>query len=220
MPRIARTIEEVDIVKQQILDAAVKIIINDGFYKLSMRKIASSIGVSATTIYNYYTNKDELYFYIRIRGFELLFQYLEKAYSKSTSPREKFLGMMHGYVDFGLTYPDYYEIMFLNRNVPKFLDCVGTPLENVASQEKAVALKPFLFTIEKFKEHLGLEDAPAHELTMQLWVELNGLVSLCISRLIREVYEKQQQFIDSYLDAIACRYLPVEMQDEDFHTKI
>jgi hypothetical protein len=41
--------------------------------------------------------------------------------------------------------------------------------------------------------------SPAHELTMQLWVELNGLVSLCISRLIREVYEKQQQFIESYL---------------------
>jgi AcrR family transcriptional regulator len=217
MPRIARTIEEVDIVKQQILDAAVKIITNNGFSKLSMRRIAAQLGVSATTIYNYYTSKDELYFYIRIKGFERLFEYFEKAYDIPVSTREKFIGIIHGYVDFGLTYPDYYEIMFLNRNVPKFLDCVGTPLENVASQEKAVALKPFLFTIEKFKEHLGLEDAPAHELTMQLWVELNGLVSLCISRLIREVYEKQQQFIESYLDTIACRYLPVEMQDEAFY---
>jgi AcrR family transcriptional regulator len=217
MPRIARTIEEVDIVKQQILDAAVKIITNNGFSKLSMRRIAAQLGVSATTIYNYYTSKDELYFYIRIKGFERLFEYFEKAYAIPVSTREKFIGIIHGYVDFGLTYPDYYEIMFLNRNVPKFLDCVGTPLENVASQEKAVALKPFLFTIEKFKEHLGLEDAPAHELTMQLWVELNGLVSLCISRLIREVYEKQQQFIESYLDTIACRYLPVEMQDEAFY---
>jgi AcrR family transcriptional regulator len=157
MPRIARTIEEVDIVKQQILDAAVKIITNNGFSKLSMRRIAAQLGVSATTIYNYYTSKDELYFYIRIKGFERLFEYLKK-HMPYRFYREKFIGIIHGYVDFGLTYPDYYEIMFLNRNVPKFLDCVGTPLENVASQEKAVALKPFLFTIEKFKEHLGLED--------------------------------------------------------------
>ncbi|HQL42906.1 MAG: TetR/AcrR family transcriptional regulator [Spirochaetes bacterium] len=212
MPRIARNTEEVDSVKQQILDAAVKIISNNGFSKLSMRRIAAQLGVSATTIYNYYTSKDELYFYIRIKGFERLFEYFEKAYDIPVSTREKFIGIIHGYVDFGLTYPDYYEIMFLNRNVPKFLDCVGTPLEAVATKEKAVALKPFIFTVEKLQHHLDIEPKLAYELAMQLWVELNGLVSLCISRLLREVNEKQQRFVDSYLDTIVCRYLPVDME--------
>ena len=94
MPRIARNTEEVDSVKQQILDAAVKIITNNGFSKLSMRRIAAQLGVSATTIYNYYTSKDELYFYIRIKGFERLFEYFEKAYDIPVSTREKFIGII------------------------------------------------------------------------------------------------------------------------------
>ncbi|MGQ9842483.1 MAG: TetR/AcrR family transcriptional regulator [Spirochaetota bacterium] len=211
MPRTARNAQEVDNVKQRILDVAVKLIINDGFFRLSMRKIAAQIGVSATTIYNYYTNKDELYFYIRIRGFELLLQYFETAYTSQTLPRQKFLAIIRGYIHFGLTYPDYYEIMFLNRNVPKFLDCVGTSLEAVAAKEKAVALKPFLFTVEKLQDHLNLNQAEAYTLAMQMWIELNGLVSLCISRLIQEVTEDVHNFIEAYLLIFANRYLPLDM---------
>lgn len=211
MPRTARNAQEVDIVKQRILDVAVKLIINEGFQRLSMRKIAAQLGVSATTIYNYYTNKDELYFYIRIRGFELLYQFFENAYISQTLPRQKFLGIIHGYVHFGLTYPDYYEIMFLNRNVPKFLDCIGTPLEAVAAREKAVALKPFLFTLEKLQEHLNLNQADAYTLAMHMWVELNGLVSLCISRLIHEVAEDVDNLIEAYIFVFANRYLPLDM---------
>lgn len=212
MPRTARNIQEVDSVRQQILDAAVKIIIRDGFSKLSMRKIAGVLGVSATTIYNYYTNKDELYFYIRIRGFELLMQYFETAYNNHDKPRQKFIGIIKSYMEFGTRYPDYYEVMFLNRTVPKFLDCVGTHLEDVAAKEKSVALKPFLFVIEKLQQHLGIKEYEAYTMAMQMWVELNGLVSLIISRLLKEVTDHQDEFINEYIGAIVTRYIPLDVE--------
>ena len=210
MPRTARNTEEVDIFKQSILDAAVAVIIKDGFAKLSMRKIAAQLGVTATTIYNYYQNKDELYFYIRIRGFELLHQFFEQAYEQHTNMRDKMSSLIKSYIEFGMRYPDYYEVMFLNRMVPKFLDCVGTHLEDVAAKEKAVALKPFLFVIEKLQKHLGIKEDEAYTMAMQMWVELNGLVSLVISRLLKEVTDRQEEFINEYIGAIVTRYVPLD----------
>lgn len=43
-----------------------------------MRKIASRLGFTATTIYNYYNNKDEINLMIRIKGFEKLYDMLKK----------------------------------------------------------------------------------------------------------------------------------------------
>lgn len=187
MPRAPRTQEAVDAFRQQILDAALKIIIELGFDELSMRKIASRLGVTATTIYNYYASRDELYFYIRIRGFELLYECLERAFATHDDPLEKMRAVVEEYLRFGITYPDYYEVMFISRSVPKFLDCVGTPLEKVAGREKDTALKPFFLIAGGIAGHLGIDNDEARYLTTQLWTELNGIVSLRNSRLLREV---------------------------------
>ncbi len=212
MPRIARNSEEVDIFKQHILDAAVKIVISEGFHRLSMRKIGAALGVTATTLYNYYTNKDELYFYIRIRGFEMLYGLFEKAYTSATTNRDKIKSMIASYIEFGIQYPDYYEVMFLNRNVPKFMDCIGTSLEEVGAKEKEIALKPFAFVIEKLQHHCELDPDGAYITALQLWIECNGVVSLYNSRLIREVYDNPQSFVDSYVDVISHRYVPLDIE--------
>nr|WP_170924766.1 TetR/AcrR family transcriptional regulator [Enterococcus sp. 9E7_DIV0242]OTP15816.1 hypothetical protein A5888_002030 [Enterococcus sp. 9E7_DIV0242] len=48
----------------KIVDAAVEIIAEEGFNRLSIRKIANRIGYAPGTIYNYYKNKDEILDYI------------------------------------------------------------------------------------------------------------------------------------------------------------
>ena len=60
MPKTPMTKEEIENTRGRILDTALNIIIEEGFNNLSVRKIASRLGVTATTIYNYYTNKDEI----------------------------------------------------------------------------------------------------------------------------------------------------------------
>lgn len=46
--------------KKRILDEAVLIIVNEGYHKLSIRKIATKIEYSPTTIYNYFDNKEAI----------------------------------------------------------------------------------------------------------------------------------------------------------------
>ena len=56
----ARNEKEKETMKKRILEAAVALIIADGYDELSMRKIATKIGYSPTTIYLYYKDKAKI----------------------------------------------------------------------------------------------------------------------------------------------------------------
>jgi AcrR family transcriptional regulator len=206
MPRISRTPEQVDAFRQEILDAALHLIIEHGFSELSMRKIASRLGVTATTIYNYYASREELYFFIRIRGFELLFESIANVYKAKDDPYEKLCAVIEEYIRFGVSNPDYYEVMFISRGVPKFLDCIGTPLEQVAGREKEKSIKTFLFIAQGIAEDLNMPEAEARHLTIKFWTELNGIVSLLNSRLLREVEEDTEPLVERLVADICERY--------------
>jgi AcrR family transcriptional regulator len=204
MPKSPRTQEEINNVKENILDTALHLIADEGFQNLSMRKIASRLGVTATTIYNYYSNKDELYFMIRTHGFELLYQNLVEAYNDHTTPRERLKACVQSYTKFGIDYPDYYDVMFVNKNVPKYRESIGTELEGVASIDKEMGLKTLFFMARLFKELYASDhsftDEDARYSTIQLWCELNGIISLSNSRLLHEVDDN----VDTLIDRLVC----------------
>ena len=139
MPRAARTPQEVEAVKKEILDTALELIRTEGFENLSMRKIASRLRITATTIYNYYANKDELNLMIRIRGFQILYSMLEEPSLGGGSVEERLGSMIRAYAEFGVSHPGYYDIMF-NLNTPKYADYAGTQMEPSALREKENAL--------------------------------------------------------------------------------
>jgi len=117
MPKAPRTKIEVDSIKEKILDEALQLIIEEGFNKLSMRKIASRLGITAANIYNYYTSKDEINLMIRVRGFETLYSMLTKEYQANLTLDDRINAMVRAYVKFGISYPGYYDIMF-NLHTP------------------------------------------------------------------------------------------------------
>ena len=54
MPRVARNQDEIDEIKDSILDGALSIIIEEGYDSFTMRKLGSALGCAAKTIYNYF----------------------------------------------------------------------------------------------------------------------------------------------------------------------
>jgi AcrR family transcriptional regulator len=75
-----RDIKEVEGIQGRILQAALGIIVQEGFPALTMRRLASTIGMTAPNIYNYYKSKDELYITLVIQGFEMLQRELMAVY--------------------------------------------------------------------------------------------------------------------------------------------
>ncbi len=198
MPKAPMTKEEVESTRGRILDTALDIIIKEGFHNLSVRKIASRLNVTATTIYNYYTNKDEINLMIRIRGFEKLYDLLTKRAAPFKKIDDRFNAMIRAYIEFGLTYPSYYDIMF-NLHTPKYLDYVGTEIEPLAYTEKQNALKCLSLFLEPISNYITVKGKKKdHYVLYQVikaWSDLHGLITLNNSRLFHEVTDDVENFI-------------------------
>ncbi len=191
MPKSAWPQEKVNSTRERILDVALALIIEEGFNNLSMRKIAARLGITAANIYNYYSSKDEINLMIRIRGFETLHASLRKESCRKISLRERVGALVRAYVDFGITFPGYYDLMF-NLHTPKYIDYVGTPLEELAAFEKATAMKNFHLVAGVMRElpgAMGIDEPFIRDINIQLWADLHGIISLYNSRVLAEVDE-------------------------------
>jgi AcrR family transcriptional regulator len=200
MPKTTRAAEEVIGIKERILEIALQHLIEDGFEHFSMRKLAARLGMTAANIYNYFTNKDELYLLIQTRGFEMLYDFLHEAYKRSADAEKKLENMIRAYLKFGMDNPEYYEIMF-SRNTPKYADYKGTPMEKVALLEKQTALKSADITIlalsDLFTNNKTVHIDTIHFRMLQIWFTLNGMINLFNSRVLQEV--------EGHVDAIMKR---------------
>ena len=198
MPKTPMTKEEVESTRGRILDTALDIIIKEGFHNLSVRKIASRLNVTATTIYNYYTNKDEINLMIRIRGFEKLHDMLSRRAAPFNNIEDRIKAMIRAYIEFGLTNSSYYDIMF-NLHTPKYLDYVGTDIEPLAYTEKQNALKCLSLFIEPISAYIPAKGKRKdHFILFQIvkwWSDMHGVITLCNSRLFHEVLDNVDSFI-------------------------
>ena len=201
MPPTVQTPEEINIIRNKILDVAVDLIAEEGFSKLSMRKIASRLGISATNIYYYFANKDEINVMIRIRGFHMLYEKQRIEYDRYESPVDRFRALVWVYVKFGITYPDYYDIMY-NLRTPKYTNYLGTEFEKSADFEKRTSLRTLEITIDLLADLCGIKidtlDAylECKYKAIKIWSDMHGIISIYNSRVLFETAENDKEILD------------------------
>ncbi|WP_437953698.1 TetR/AcrR family transcriptional regulator [Sorangium sp. So ce296] len=98
-----------------ILAAAGELFLEQGYEAFSMRQVAERIGYSATTIYRYYENKDDLLFAIVHEGFTEFQRTLVAAAESTADPIERMVALGAAYVRFGMQNPVHYRLMFMQR---------------------------------------------------------------------------------------------------------
>jgi AcrR family transcriptional regulator len=99
--------------RQALLDAARRQLIQHGYAHLSMRTVAGRVGVTATSIYLHFENKDALVHALIEEGFERLALALDAADDPHGTPAARLERLCRAYAGFGLANPEYYEVMFL-----------------------------------------------------------------------------------------------------------
>lgn len=97
----------------EILDAARRLLIQQGYESLSMRKIASEVGCKAATIYYYYKNKEAIVEALVEEGNRLHYRISKEIASKHTNPLLRFEALLWTSLEFGLNNPAYFEILYL-----------------------------------------------------------------------------------------------------------
>ena len=204
MPKAPRTPEEVEAAKQRILEKALEIITEHGYEGLSMRRLGRRLGMTAATLYNYFTNKEEIYLHVLTRGFELLYDDLLSASNSTDDPFEKLRAVLKAWLSFGLAKSNYYDIM-LTLYIPKYRDFVGGPLEPLAHKELTTALQiPDLIikVLEEIAEAYGnirKEDARIH--FIQLLTAMHGVVSLYNNTILVYVHEHPEDILETLVES-------------------
>jgi AcrR family transcriptional regulator len=100
-------------VEGAILEAARDLLAEKGLQGLSMRTVAERVGVSATAIYHYFENKQELVERVVRRGFQRFGEYIEqamRAHPRGSLERVRAVG--EAYLQFALENHAYFRVLF------------------------------------------------------------------------------------------------------------
>jgi AcrR family transcriptional regulator len=108
-------------VARSILDAARELFVTHGYHEVSIRKIAERIEYSPAAIYSYFPSKDDIFLALAEEGFRLLFasSSLDEPCAAPPDPIDVIRRMFWRYYEFSKAHPEYFALMFLDRQVPR-----------------------------------------------------------------------------------------------------
>ena len=98
--------------RRALLEEAVRTIQADGVEHLTLRGIGEKLGVSRTALYRHFSGKQALLAGVAREGFRMLRLALTAAWDRSGRGREGFEAMGMAYVNFAVSHPSHYRVMF------------------------------------------------------------------------------------------------------------
>jgi AcrR family transcriptional regulator len=161
--------------RQAILKAAGELFLERGYEGFSMRQVAERIGYTATTLYLYFKNKEDLLFALLDEGYAELSQRLQDAAVAEPDPVQRLARMGSAYVAYGLQHPLHYQLMFMRR--PDFL------LSRMAMVQDATHVN----ALDVLQQAVGaalavgaLKPGDALTYSLSLWSVVHGVVALAL----------------------------------------
>ena len=162
-------------IRKMILDASMKLFVEQGFENVSIRKIADLIEYSPTTVYLYFKDKDDILFNLHELGFQKMAEYNEGLWDIK-NPLFRLHKMGENYIKFGISNPEFYDIMFIQR-AP--MQAIESTLE-CEWKSGDVAMGRLKDTIREAMDKGLIIKGDVDAVSMVIWSMVHGLVSLSI----------------------------------------
>lgn len=163
--------------KQQILDASIKLFSEQGYENVSIRKIADIIQYSPTTVYLYFKDKNEILFKLHELGFQKMGEYNRELFDIK-NPLIRLHKLGENYIRFGLENPEYYDLMFI----------LPAPMDKLREDPSCnwecgdTALNGLKAVLSECIEKKLIPPGDVNTLAMAVWGMVHGLVSLANRR--------------------------------------
>ena len=165
-------------VREAILEAARELFVELGYEGVSLRKVATKIGYSATTIYLHFADKEALFHELCGQDFGRLaaaFQVLVTI----PDPRERLLACGRAYIEFAVAHPKHYQLMFMTEisatATSEAMDCAPNPDENAYLFLRVLVEE--CMRVGAFRQDLADVDLIAQT----LWAAVHGVAALQIT---------------------------------------
>src|ERR1700744_2942364 len=99
-------------IRESILESAWKVVNEDGWQSLSIRKIADAIEYSVPVVYDHFENKEAILSEFNRQGFKLLGDKLKEAKDHHRKPSLQLEAIALAYWDFAFENKAYYQLMY------------------------------------------------------------------------------------------------------------
>jgi len=106
-------------VTASILTAARDLFVAEGYQSVSIRKIAERIEYSPAAIYSYFPSKDDIFLALAEEGFHRLDERVRAAGADASSSLDLVRARWWAFYEFSQEQPAYFELMFVDRSVPR-----------------------------------------------------------------------------------------------------
>ncbi|HEY4063462.1 MAG TPA: TetR/AcrR family transcriptional regulator [Puia sp.] len=194
-------------IRKMILDASMKLFVEEGFNHVSIRKIAELIEYSPTTVYLYFKDKDEIFFNLHDIGFKMLLE-ANQNLGSIRNPLIRLHKMGENYLNFGMKNPEYYNLMFIAREPMK-------TLQNCDWENGDVALGLLKATIQECMDKGYLAKNDAHLVSLSVWSHVHGLVALAIRERMEKFVPQKEMLLRVMMESLNWLVNSIDISGKD-----
>lgn len=162
--------------RERILQAAMKLFLDEGFENVSIRKLASAIEYSPATIYLYFTDKDEIFYALYTMAFGRFYELLQPL-ARIKDPLKRLKKGNEIYLSFAMENPELYDLMFIMR----------APMRSSPEEAQGhVSLESYAFLRSMVEDCVDSgafsSDTDIDAATFALWSFSHGMAALAIRK--------------------------------------
>jgi AcrR family transcriptional regulator len=166
----------------EILAAASRIFLEEGFAHATMRRIAAAVGVSTTALYVYFPDTEAILRAIAEATFTELLAALEANQHQQGPLPERFRAGLRAYIDFGLSRPDAYRLTFLSSSASASR-AACKPCDTLQAIEAADHSFAILqHSVEELMEAGLFRAGPSLPAAEAIWACLHGTTALLLDQ--------------------------------------
>jgi AcrR family transcriptional regulator len=157
----------------EILHAAERIFVREGYHGATIRKIAEEVGVSSTALYMHFRDKSEILLEICQDAFAQLIAQNDEISSLPIEPKARVRRMLDAYMEFGLQNPNAYQLVFASP--PGALAGEKVAAMNALGMR---CYEPFRQAVAEIAEAGELRGEDADAASQVAWAATHGFVML------------------------------------------
>lgn len=162
--------EAIEASRERLTDIATSLYVREGADAVSLRNLARAAGMSRSTPYSYFENKQEILDCIRAAGFDRLTARCTDSLAGTPGPLTQMYVLGLAVVRFACDEPTVYQLMF---GGPVFSGSVAPVLETAIERFRVVSRPPLEEAV-----HQGLVRGDPDAIRRTTWAAFHGLITL------------------------------------------
>lgn len=189
-------------IRQLVLDKSRELFSKHGFENVTMRRIADEIGYSAAAIYLYFKSKDEVIFQIYNAGFKMLYdRQIRIVEARYDDPLQKMEAHGREYMRFATEYPEYYDLMFIAKGPPEFMQ----HCHDAGESQTDFGMRSFDVLRHNVRECIEagyFKGSDVDTVAFLMWSLVHGMISLILRKRVPVTETVQQQLLHSAMNSL------------------